>query len=76
MSATTFLVDAILFDMDGTLVDSTAGVIGAWELFRKKYPDTDKEAERFEQAIVSTSKEDGRPGIVVLPGVAAALEEV
>jgi glycerol-1-phosphatase len=24
--------------MDGTLVDSTAGVVGAWELFREKYP--------------------------------------
>lgn len=28
-----------LFDMDGTLVDSTAGVEGAWELFKEKYPD-------------------------------------
>jgi hypothetical protein len=24
--------------MDGTLVDSMAGVIGAWELFATKYP--------------------------------------
>lgn len=30
-----------LFDMDGTLVNSTAGVVGAWELFRKKYPTID-----------------------------------
>jgi len=30
-----------LFDMDGTLVDSTAGVIGAWEVFRQSYPDID-----------------------------------
>ena len=30
-----------LFDMDGTLVDSTAGVIGAWELFKEKYPQLD-----------------------------------
>ncbi|KAG6869344.1 hypothetical protein C0993_000097 [Termitomyces sp. T159_Od127] len=27
--------------MDGTLVDSTAGVVGAWELFREKYPNID-----------------------------------
>ncbi|KAF9568923.1 HAD-like protein [Agrocybe pediades] len=33
--------DAILFDMDGTLVDSTAGVVGAWNLFRKSYPSID-----------------------------------
>jgi hypothetical protein len=30
-----------LFDMDGTLVDSTAGVVGAWELFRLSYPSID-----------------------------------
>lgn len=30
-----------LFDMDGTLVNSTAGVIGAWEVFRQSYPDID-----------------------------------
>lgn len=30
-----------LFDMDGTLVDSTAGVVGAWELFKEKYPQLD-----------------------------------
>lgn len=27
--------------MDGTLVDSTAGVVGAWETFREAYPDID-----------------------------------
>jgi len=27
--------------MDGTLVDSTAGVVGAWELFRLSYPSID-----------------------------------
>lgn len=27
-----------LFDMDGTLVDSTAGVVGAWHTFKEKYP--------------------------------------
>ena len=30
-----------LFDMDGTLVDSTDGVVGAWELFAEKYPGLD-----------------------------------
>ncbi|KAG8839264.1 hypothetical protein FRB91_007115, partial [Serendipita sp. 411] len=29
--------DAILFDMDGTLVDSTPGVEGAWATFAKEY---------------------------------------
>jgi len=28
-----------LFDMDGTLVDSTDGVVGAWETFQESYPD-------------------------------------
>jgi beta-phosphoglucomutase-like phosphatase (HAD superfamily) len=32
-----------LFDMDGTLVDSTAGVIGAWEMFAETYPGLDVE---------------------------------
>lgn len=27
-----------LFDMDGTLVDSTQGVVGAWHHFAKTYP--------------------------------------
>ena len=32
---------ASLFDMDGTLVDSTAGVAAAWEAVVKEYPDKD-----------------------------------
>ncbi|TFY77055.1 hypothetical protein EWM64_g6953 [Hericium alpestre] len=38
MPTITLNFDAILFDMDGTLIDSTAGVVGAWELFSKQYP--------------------------------------
>lgn len=30
-----------LFDMDGTLVNSVAGVTAAWEVFAKKYPHRD-----------------------------------
>lgn len=30
-----------LFDMDGTLVDSTAGVMGAWQTFANSYPSID-----------------------------------
>jgi beta-phosphoglucomutase-like phosphatase (HAD superfamily) len=30
-----------LFDMDGTLIDSTAGVVGAWEIFAQSYPHID-----------------------------------
>jgi len=41
MPTTTLSFDAILFDMDGTLVDSVAGVTAAWEVFAKKYPDKD-----------------------------------
>lgn len=35
--------DAILFDMDGTLVDSTKGVIGAWHYFKETYPQLEVE---------------------------------
>ncbi|KAJ7929966.1 HAD-like domain-containing protein [Mycena leptocephala] len=106
MPSTTFHVDAILFDMDGTLVDSTAGVEGAWAVFKMSYPDIDvhdilssahgvrtvenlrthcgitddaeleREAERFEKAIVSSSTENGRSGIVLLPGVKAAMDQL
>ncbi|KAI0824714.1 phosphatase [Trametes gibbosa] len=99
MPTVTLHFDAILFDMDGTLVDSTDGVVGAWELFAEKYPGLDvtevlssshgvrtvenlkihcgitdsdelnREASRFEDAIVSESKKNGRQGIVALPGV-------
>ncbi|KAJ7781048.1 HAD-like domain-containing protein [Mycena metata] len=102
----TFHVDAVLFDMDGTLVDSQAGVIGAWEVFSASYPGIDvqqilssshgvrtvdnlrihcgitdpeeleREAERFEKAIVTSSTQNGRQGIVLLPGVQAALDEL
>lgn len=30
-----------LFDMDGTLVDSTQGVVGAWKTFANAYPGID-----------------------------------
>ncbi|KAE9410141.1 HAD-like protein [Gymnopus androsaceus JB14] len=43
MAPVTFHVDAALFDMDGTLLDSTAGVVGAWELFKVKYPNINVE---------------------------------
>ncbi|PPQ77406.1 hypothetical protein CVT25_010988 [Psilocybe cyanescens] len=106
MPQTTLHVDAILFDMDGTLVDSTAGVVGAWELFRQTYPTIDvhdilssahgvrtvdnlrkycgiedpeileAESERFEKAIVTTSTQGGRQGIVLLPGVNSIMQEI
>ncbi|XP_006454558.1 hypothetical protein AGABI2DRAFT_214770 [Agaricus bisporus var. bisporus H97] len=37
MSPKTVVVDAILFDMDGTLIDSTPGVYKAWETFASDY---------------------------------------
>ncbi|KAJ2931606.1 hypothetical protein H1R20_g5534, partial [Candolleomyces eurysporus] len=106
MSETVLTVDAILFDMDGTLVDSTAGVEGAWHEFSKTYPGIDvhnilssahgirtvdnlknycgiqdpelleKEALRFEQAIISSASDNGGSGIVLLRGVAEALKQI
>lgn len=106
MPSTTLQFDVILFDMDGTLVDSTAGVVGAWELFKETYPGIDvqdilssahgvrtvenlrihcgiedpeeqeREALRFEEAIVSTSTQNGRQGIVPLPGVKGIMDEL
>ncbi|KAF9569814.1 HAD-like protein [Agrocybe pediades] len=37
MSTATVIVDAILFDMDGTLIDSTPGVLQAWHTFCRDY---------------------------------------
>ncbi|KAF9472960.1 HAD-like protein [Pholiota conissans] len=92
--------------MDGTLVDSTAGVVGAWHLFSESYPHIDvhdilssahgvrtvdnlrnychitdpeileEEAERFEKAILTSSSENGRQGIIRLPGVQPIIDEL
>ncbi|KAH8113225.1 phosphatase [Phellopilus nigrolimitatus] len=43
MPTVTETFDAILFDMDGTLVSSTKGVIGAWHFFKETYPDLNVE---------------------------------
>lgn len=37
----TYCYTTSLFDMDGTLIDSTPGVVGAWELFAETYPGID-----------------------------------
>ncbi|KAJ7171834.1 HAD-like domain-containing protein [Mycena crocata] len=37
MSPKTIVVDAILFDMDGTLIDSTPGLVNAWTTFCRDY---------------------------------------
>jgi len=106
MPSTTLHFDAILFDMDGTLIDSTPGVVAAWKLFAETYPTIDVqdilenthgvrtveslrkfcgvtdpeklelEAARFEDAIITTSTDDGRTGIVLLPGVRAIIDNL
>ena len=42
-NAISYFVLYRLFDMDGTLVDSTAGVVGAWHTFKETYPDLNVE---------------------------------
>ncbi|EJD04244.1 HAD-like protein [Fomitiporia mediterranea MF3/22] len=37
MTIHSIVVDAVLFDMDGTLIDSTPGVMAAWNIFAKDY---------------------------------------
>ncbi|KAI0031680.1 phosphatase [Vararia minispora EC-137] len=107
MPSSSHIFDAVLFDMDGTLVDSTAGVVGAWEEFAQMYPNVkvqmqdilsahgvrtvenlrkycgvtdpdelEREAERFEKAIVTSSVKDGRQGIVLLPGVRSIIDNL
>ncbi|KAG8929642.1 hypothetical protein FRC02_005273 [Tulasnella sp. 418] len=41
MTIETVTVDGILFDMDGTLIDSTPGLLGAWDTFKQDYPHLD-----------------------------------
>ncbi|KAG1716784.1 hypothetical protein ID866_382 [Astraeus odoratus] len=41
MSQDTIEVEAVLFDLDGTLIDSTQGVFNAWEGFGKIHPFVD-----------------------------------
>ncbi|KAI6045166.1 HAD-like domain-containing protein [Pisolithus marmoratus] len=38
MIPSTIFAEAILFDLDGTLIDSTQGVFNAWEEFGKRHP--------------------------------------
>ncbi|KAL4249102.1 HAD-like Sugar Phosphate Phosphatase [Abortiporus biennis] len=106
MPSTTLTFDAILFDMDGTLVDSTEGVVGAWNEFAKMYPTIDvhnilssahgvrtvdnlriycgitdpeeleREALRFEEAIVTSASAGGGRGIVALPGVKEIMNSI
>lgn len=41
-----------------------------------RWPTSKRETIRFEEAIVDTSKEDGRPGIILLPGVNEIMQQV
>ncbi|KAG8775634.1 hypothetical protein FRC15_000412 [Serendipita sp. 397] len=75
--------DAILFDMDGTLVDSTPGVevahaVRTVENLKRFCGITDpeeleREANRFELEIVNASKREGRTGILILPSAKETL---
>ncbi|KAJ1308419.1 hypothetical protein OPQ81_004124 [Rhizoctonia solani] len=105
----TLIAKALLFDMDGTLVDSTAAVEGAWATYKERHPFLDiptilktahgvrsidnmrrwvyppgtpepilqAEADQFEVEIVNSAnraKEQGKNGIILLPGSKAILE--
>lgn len=43
-------VDSLIFDLDGTLWDSTDGIIETWNELLKGYPDIDKTVTREEMA--------------------------
>ena len=63
-----------LFDMDGTLVDSTAGVIGAWNTFAKTYPGLDVGAilhsNCFTSNLAAPSSSAGSHGIRTMDNLA------
>ncbi|KAG9018837.1 hypothetical protein FRB90_009124 [Tulasnella sp. 427] len=95
--------------MDGTLIDSTAGVQGAWEYWGRKNPHLDiheilrtshgvrtidnlrkwcpeipeeempQHVNEFELEIVNSAKRtagEGKPGIILLPGVEKIIQEL
>ncbi|WVN85404.1 uncharacterized protein L203_100550 [Cryptococcus depauperatus CBS 7841] len=78
-------VDSVLFDMDGTLIKSTAHGMRTIDVLKKWCKITDpevlaSEVVRFETAILESAEamaqSSGQAGIVVLPGVSKLLADL
>lgn len=58
-------VDGLLFDMDGTLLDSTPAVVATWEQYAREY-DLDLDHVLKSESRVGADSESASTGRVVL----------
>jgi len=77
----TINVESVLFDMDGTLINSSPAVVKAWEMFAKDYPldledilrckfsprRRERDEMRLDKSEISTNRADSQPPTVCGP---------